>query len=229
MTTASLQPSSARDRLKRDHLVGGALALLVQAIFLLLVLLSPSHHTRRARLPPESILLIPPLAVPAPTTIDARGPRKRRTAAPVLNSVPPPIVAPPAPSTPLAPPSGLAGFGRSLFGCTPEHYADLTSDERAHCPKPGEGLAKNDDRDLVTPPRRRAKLQAMWQEQWDEDHWVPGPCPPGDKPAALCLLDQAIAENRRTQAAWDKIAEDRAAALKPKPSPVPPPFRRDGK
>jgi len=204
------------------------LALLLQAVFVLLVLLSPSHQTKRASLPPESILLIPPLAVPAPTTIDARGPRKRRTAASVLNSVPSPIAAPPAAAAPLAPPSGLAGFGRSLFGCAPEHYADLTSDERAHCPKPGEGLAKNDDRDLVTPPRSRAKLQAMWQEKWDEDHWVPGPCAPGDKPAALCLLEQAVAENRRAAAAWDKIAEDRASALKPKPL-VPPPFRRDGK
>jgi hypothetical protein len=221
-------PSGARDRLRRDRTVGGALALLVQAMFLLLVLLSPSHHSGHTSLPAESILLIPPLAIPAPTTIDARGPRRRRTAAPALIPVPPPIVAPPAPTTSLAPPSGLAGFGRSLFGCAPERYADLTPDERAHCPKPGEGLAKNDDRDLVTPPRSRAKLEAMWQEKWDEDHWVPGPCLPSDRPAALCLLDQAIAENRRAAAAWEKIAADRAAALKPKPL-VPPPFRRDGK
>jgi hypothetical protein len=213
----------------KQRAFGATLALSVQAIFLLLVLLSPSHHARLASLPPESILLIPPLAVPAPSTIDARGPRRRRAAAAALIPVPPPIITPPAPTTSLAPSSGLAGFGRSLFGCAPEHYADLTPDERAHCPKPGEGLAKNDDRDLVTPPRSRAKLEAMWQEQWDEDHWVPGPCPPSDRPVVLCLLDQSIAENRRAEAAWDKIAEDRAAALKPKPPPVPPPFRRDGK
>ena len=66
MMTASLPPSGVRDRLKRDHLVGAVLALLVQAGFLLLVLLSPSHHTRLASLPPETILLFPPLAVPAP-------------------------------------------------------------------------------------------------------------------------------------------------------------------
>jgi len=202
--------------------LGATLALSVQAIFVLLVLLSPPHQTRHARLRPESILLIPPLAVAAPTIIDARGPRRRRAAAPALVPVPPPLVAPSAPTTSPAPPSELAGFGRSLFGCTPEHYADLTPDERAHCPKPG------DDRDLATPPRSRAKLEAMWQEKWDEDHWMPGPCPPGDKPAALCLLDQAIAENRRAAAAWDKIAADRAAALKPNPL-VPPPFRRDSK
>ena len=208
--------------------LGASLALSVQAMFLLLVLLSPSHHARLSRLPPESMLLIPPLAVPVPTTIDARGPRRRRMVAPALVPVPPPGVAPPAPSTSLAPPSGLAGFGRSLFGCTAEHYADLTPDERAHCPKPGEGLAKNEDRDLNSMPRSHAKLEAIWQEKWDEDHWMPGPCPPSDRPAVLCLLDQAIAENRRAAAAWDKIAQDRATALKPKPL-VPPPFRRDGK
>jgi hypothetical protein len=36
------------------------------------------------------------------------------------------------------------------------------------------------------------------------------------------------ARDRRAQAAWDKIAEGRPAALKPKPL-VPPPFRRKGK
>src|SRR6185437_2961924 len=94
MTTANSPLSAARDGLNRDHVVGGALALLVQALFVLLVLLSPSHHTRLARLPPEAILLIPPLAVPAPTTIDARGPRRRRT--PALIPVPPPLIAPPS-------------------------------------------------------------------------------------------------------------------------------------
>jgi hypothetical protein len=35
------------------------------------------------------------------------------------------------------------------------------------------------------------------------------------------------ARDRRAQAAWDKIAKERASALKPKPPPVPPPFRRE--
>ena len=38
-------------------------------------------------------------------------------------------------------PSDLRGFGRTLFGCAPEHYADLPPEEREHCPKPGESLA----------------------------------------------------------------------------------------
>ena len=160
MMTASLQPSNARDRLKRDHLVGGALALLVQAIFLLLVLLSPSHSTRPASLARETLLFFPPLAVPAPTTIDARGPRRKRIAPSATPPVPP-IAAPPSAAPSLAPPSGLAGFGQALFGCAPEHYADLTPDRRAHCPKPGEGLASKEQPDLMGMPSH-VKDNARW-------------------------------------------------------------------
>jgi hypothetical protein len=220
-----------RDASWKRRALGATLALCVQAMFLLLVLLSPSHPAKIAGLAHETILLLAPLAVPAPSTIDARGPRRRRTTAPALVPIPPTIAAPPSAAGPPAAPSGLAGFGQSLFGCAPERYASLTPDQRAHCPKPGEGLAKNDDRDLNNPPRSRAKLEAMWQEQWDEDHWVPGACLPGGGPGAtaMCMMAQGRGENHRTIAAWEKIADDKAAALKPKPPPVPPALRRDGK
>src|SRR5689334_21737890 len=90
---------------------GATLALLVQAGFLLLILSAPLHPPRRTDLPHETILLFPPLAVPAPSLIDARGSSKRSTAAPDLTPVPPPIVTPPSEAAPPAPPSGLAGFG----------------------------------------------------------------------------------------------------------------------
>jgi hypothetical protein len=164
MMTASLQPSSARDRLKRDHLVGGALALLVQTFFLLLVLLPPSHSTRLAGPARETLLFFPPLAVPAPSTIDARGPRRKRIAPSATLPVPP-IASPPVAASPLAPPSGLAGglagFGRSLLGCAPEHYADLTPDQRAHCPKPGEGLANTEGSGLMGMPSH-VRDNARW-------------------------------------------------------------------
>ncbi|HEY8255031.1 MAG TPA: hypothetical protein VIG39_10345, partial [Rhizomicrobium sp.] len=112
-------PSSVRDRLKRDHLAGGALALLVQAIFLLLILLSPSHSTRPASPARETLLFFPPLRVPAPITIDARGPRRKRITP--SDAIPvPPIPSPPVAASPLALPSGLVGFGQALFGCAPE-------------------------------------------------------------------------------------------------------------
>lgn len=157
--TASLQLSSARDRLKPDHLVGGALALLVQAGFLLPVLLSPSHSTRPASLARETLLFFPP-AVPTPSTIDARGQHRKRIAPSDARPVPV-IVSPPIAASPLTPPSDLAGFGQALFGCAPEHYADLTPDRRAHCPKPGEGLTNKERPDLMGVPSH-VKDNARW-------------------------------------------------------------------
>jgi hypothetical protein len=151
MAWSGSPPSDVRDRLKRDHLAGGVLALMVQAGFLLLALLSPSDSPRPASLVRETVLFFPPLAVPAPSTIDARDPRRKRTAPSDALPVPS-IASPPVAASPLAPPSGIAGFGRSLFGCAPEHYADLTPDQRAHCPKPGEGLANNEQPDLMGGP-----------------------------------------------------------------------------
>jgi hypothetical protein len=160
MMTASSPPSGVHDRLKRDHLVGGVLALLVQAGFLLLVLLAPSDSTRRASLVRETLLSFPPRAVPAPSTINAPGPRRKRIAPSDTLPVPP-IASPPVAVSPLAPPSGLAGFGQALFGCAPEHYADLTPDRRAHCPKPGEGLANKEQPDLMDMPSH-VKDNARW-------------------------------------------------------------------
>jgi hypothetical protein len=137
-----------RDRLKRDHLVGGVLAMLVQAGFLLLVL-SPPHSSRPASQAHETLLFFPPPV--APSTIDARGPRRKRNA-PIDSLLVPPTASPPVAVLPLVPPSDLAGFGQALFGCAPEHYADLTPDQRAHCPMPGEGLANKEQPDLMGMP-----------------------------------------------------------------------------
>lgn len=155
MMTASLRLSSAHNRLTRDHLAGGALALLVQAGFLLAVALSPTHSTRPASQAGETLLFFPP-PVPAPSTIDARGQRRKRVAPPGTSAAPP---SPPVAASPSAP--DLAGFGQALFGCALEHYADLTPDRRAHCPKPGEGLANKEQPDLMGTPSH-VKDNARW-------------------------------------------------------------------
>lgn len=171
--TARLLPSNVRDGLKRDHITGGVLALLVQAIFLLLILLSPSHSTRPASQTRETLLFFPP-PVP-PSIIDGRGPRRKRIAPSATLSVAP-IASPPVAASPLAPPSGLAGgltgFGQALFGCAPEHYADLTPDQRAHCPKPGEGLAKNEWPDLMHTPSH-VKDNARWANAMAHKQMLP--------------------------------------------------------
>jgi hypothetical protein len=126
--------SSASERLNRtrtpgERAQGAALALLVQASFVLTILLSPSRLAPPHSPARETILLLRPSPQTTPGSIDAPGTLLRKPApiqVPVLPNIAPPV---------LAPPSGIAGFGRSLFGCAPEHYADLPPDERAHCPK----------------------------------------------------------------------------------------------
>jgi hypothetical protein len=133
-------------RVIRDRTGGAVLALLVQAGFLLPFLLSSQHPAPPRGPARETILLLHSLPQTAPRTIDARGAFPRKTT-PIQVPILPNITSPS-----LAPPSGIAGFGRSLFGCAPEHYADLLPDERAHCSKPGEGMAVNQPPDLMAGP-----------------------------------------------------------------------------
>jgi hypothetical protein len=197
---------------------GATLALLVQALFLLLLVTTRNTNIAPHRVTPETLLFLRALPKPLPPPPATAPSRAVRPALPLI--IPDVPSAAPAP---LAPPSGITGFGRSLFGCAPEHYADLPPDEKAHCPKPGEGMAVNQPPDLLNPPKSRAKNEALGQEQWAEDHWVPAVCPPGDGPGAVahCLLEQSIAENRRRQAAWQKIADDKALALQEPKRPLP--------
>ena len=205
-----------RARAPRDRTSGAALALLVQAGFVMMILLSPQRPVPPRSMAHETILLLRPL--PTPQTIDARGAAARRTAPaqiPILPNLAPPVLTPPV----LAPPSGIAGFGRSLFGCAPERYADLPPDEKAHCPKPGEGLAVNQPPDLLNPPKSHAKDEALWLEEQAERRWMPM-CT-GDLEVVKCLIRQSIAENSRAQAARQKIAEDKMRALQEPKRPPP--------
>ena len=72
----------------------------------------------------------------------------------------------------LAPPSGLAGLGQALFGCAPEHYADLPPDQRAHCPKPGEGLANREQPPLAG-MRSHVKDNARWANAMAHKQTIP--------------------------------------------------------
>ena len=207
-----------RARTPGERAQGAALALLVQASFVLMILLSsrrPSPPPNPAR---ETMLLLHALPKVTPQTIDARGAAARPVTPvqiPILPNIAPQAPAPPV----LAPPSGIAGFGRSLFGCAPERYADLPPDEKARCPKPGEGLAVNPPPDLLNTPKSHAKYEALWREELAERLWMPM-CT-GELEVAKCIMRQAIAENHRAQAARQKIAEDKAAALQEAKRPMP--------
>ena len=113
----------------------------------------------------------------------------------------------------------LQGFGRSLFGCAPERYAGLPPEERAHCPKPGEGWAREPD--LANPPRSHAKDELYWREQFRRAHVVYAICLPGPVPIAQCLLEQDRAEHQREREADQQIADRKAATLQELKRPLP--------
>lgn len=194
---------------------GAALALLVQVLFLWALLFTTMRHAERTA-GRETILILHPTPRAQPSTIDARGVATPRIA-PVRSPLVPNLSSPAPPV--LAAPSGIAGFGRSLFGCAPERYADLPPDEKARCPKPGEGLAVNPPPDLLNPPKSHAKYESLWQEELAERQWLPM-CT-GEVDVAKCLLRQDIAENHRAQAARQKFADDKAAALREPKRPMP--------
>jgi len=172
-----------------DRLFGSILALLLQAGFLLILL----QGVRMLRAPPriaqELTLILPRLPRPVPSR-PARG-----DARPAPGIVLPSQAPPPAPPATTAPDAGaLRGLGQSLFGCTPENYALLTQDQRAHCPKPGVNVPPTAEDDLY--PRSHSKDAATWQEDLDERHFDYSGCI-GAMLVVTCMTEAAKSENAR--------------------------------
>jgi hypothetical protein len=143
MMTARSRPSSAAERLSR-RAAGALLAGAVQALFVTALLLWAVPPLSRVRPEKEIIFRLAPKAPPAPSVRIIGAPT-----APIRKPVASALAPSPAAPSVAAPPSGIAGFGQSLFGCAPENYANLTPDARTHCIKPGEGLATNRQPDLM--------------------------------------------------------------------------------
>ena len=202
--------TQARER--SAGLVGAVLVQLVLLGLFLQPLVPPARPRQLAR---ELMLLLRPAPqkVPIPRTIDARpGPLLP------LPSLPTPDVQ--RDSAPTAvPPSDsmLRGLGQSLFGCAPETYAGLSREQRAHCPPPGEGLARGEPTDLIGPSKSHAKDAQRWQEALDERHWEPQ-CA-GAESVVSCLVQQSIAEHKRAEAVQKDLAWQKTKALQP-PKPV---------
>jgi len=100
--------SIAPNRLFRERVLGALLAAVIEVGFFLAVILSPSRSTKPlTSFAHETILLLRPLPVSAPTTIDARksAASKRRSTIPTVVPELTPSITPS-----LAPPSGLLGF-----------------------------------------------------------------------------------------------------------------------
>jgi hypothetical protein len=157
-----------------DRANSAMLALAVQAGFLAVLLVSFEGTAPQQESVQETILLLHTTQRSAPATIDARVPKRQPQRMPFTVV---PQVARPTSSAPITtvPPSSLSGFGMSLFGCAPEHYADLPPDERAHCPKPGEGMGVNQPPDLMGHPSH-VKDEARWEAELARNKsaaWLP--------------------------------------------------------
>lgn len=135
------------------------LVILLHLMLLLSLLTGLVQPVTRARLMRELTFVLPPLPKAKPS------PQAGVATAPVRRPAPPPLYSMPevAPPVPDAPPD-LQSFGRQLFGCAPQHYAEMTEDERAHCPPQ---FAMPDPSHLADPPsqvqdpvRRQAELAA---------------------------------------------------------------------
>lgn len=189
------------------------LALGLQALLAALLIHSisgtvPLHPWTR-----EMSLLLAAQPKPPPPVIEARKP-----AAPAPIGPSPAFTLPPQLAAP-APPAGIAGFGRAMFGCAPENIGALSAEDRARCDRTALAPPPRDS-DLAAPPSSHARDEALWQEQWAEAHWQPALCPVG---AALfnCLMDQIHAEHLRVQDARRHLAAAKAAAMRVPGPPLP--------
>jgi hypothetical protein len=137
---------------------GLVLVALLHLLLLLSLLTGLVQPVTRARLVRELTFVLPPLpkAEPAPEAGIATAPARR--------PAPPPLyVLPQAPPSSEAAPD-IQSFGQSLFGCAPERYADMTQDQRAHCPQqfamPDPARLSDPPSQVKDPARRQAELAA---------------------------------------------------------------------
>ena len=161
---------------RRDRIAGAALAMLVQAGFLALLVVSRTQTQPPAQLVHELILFLPRLTVPnlqpAPTVIDARGNPRPIVPAPAVPS----IALPPAAPSMTAPPPDISGLGQSIFGCAPETWSGLTPEQRVRCPRPGEGVTVRNAPDLLHPPPSQSKDSAHWAAELASRKSIRVPC-----------------------------------------------------
>jgi len=140
-----------------QRIASAAAALLLQAGFLLLLLQAVQLSPIRKELSREVTLTFLPLP--------AVWARPATQASPGIPSLVRPQVAPltpPASSViPAVPPGAIAGFGQALNDCAPENYENLSPDQKAHCVRPGQGVAVQEAPNLMGTPSE-VKDQARW-------------------------------------------------------------------
>lgn len=116
----------------------------------------------------------------------------------------------------------LEGIGRALFGCAPERYGQLTREEQARCPPPGEGLARLPDQHLLYPPKSHSRDAAMWAEAVAAKNFMPN-CPPGNGELVVDCMNRQLREERmRAKQALAEYQFQKERRNAPPPPPKPP-------
>ena len=173
---------------RRVERFGGAiLALAMQAGFLALLILSRPHFVQNQLASRELTFILPRLEpVPAPLPLRTAPLFAPTPAVPL----PPPVTALPAAPLPqmraLPATPDLRALEQSLFGCRLDLWSNLSAEQRARCPRPGEGVAIQEAPNLMG-TRSHVKDEAHWEEEWAREK-SPALLPCGGFVNVLCLL-----------------------------------------
>src|SRR5579872_3423044 len=146
----------------RRRLTGAILALSLQALFLALLIQSMNPASAPERLVRELTLILPRLRKTQPPLAPASATAPPRTLTAPLPAIP----FTPSPNAPAAAPPDIRHLGQSIFGCAPENYANLTPEQRALCPRPGEGVAIQNVPAFA--PRSEVKDSAHWAAELEK-------------------------------------------------------------
>ena len=170
---------------RTDRAAAATLALLLQLGFIAAFLHAFVAQPTPRQMQRELTFFLPRL-LPKVEAVKT-GPSPRAPAA----SSPVPLFAPP-PATPGAPAAAsnnaatLQNLGRSLFDCAPENYASRTPQQRAACPRLGEGFAIREAPPLMGLPSQ-VKDEAHWEEELAREQ-SPAMLPCMGFVDVLCLL-----------------------------------------
>jgi cell division septation protein DedD len=196
-----------------DRLIGSAAAIALQAGFLLLLLQSVHILHPPAKLARELTLILPRLRSQPPQQQAAP-----RALSPPIVQTPSAVPLPPPPEDAAPSTADVQGLGRALFGCAPEAYANLSLEDRAHCPKPGVNTPPTAEEELY--PKSHSKDAATWQEDLDERHHDSTVCF-GAALVAQCMVEAEQAEHQRAASVRQQIESDKRKAQMPAGPPVP--------
>ena len=148
-----------------ERIASGLLAILLQAGFMALLILSPSNVAPPRNEARELTFILPRLIEPPPDLPASRAPLFAPVPAvqlPPVASAPSAAPLPQMRALPAAP--DFRALGQSLFNCRVDLWSNLTAEQRAHCPRPGEGVAIQQDPNRLGAPAH-VKDEAHWRQE----------------------------------------------------------------